>query len=75
MLAAWWVMPAHGCLPDVADKTGLTRGFVQALGLDRVRRPAHEPGRVAVDLAVLLADGGEAIADVAKVRRVPSRCQ
>ena len=43
-------------LTDLADKTGLTRGFVQALGLDRVRRSAHEPGRVAVDLAVLLAD-------------------
>jgi hypothetical protein len=46
-------------LTDLADKTGLTSGFVQALGLDRVRRPVHEPGRVAVDLAVLLAEGGE----------------
>jgi Transposase DDE domain group 1 len=56
-------------LTDLADKTGLTSGFVQALGLDRVRRPAHEPGRVAVDLAVLLADGGEAIADLAVLRQ------
>ena len=55
-------------LTDLADKTGLTSGFVQALGLDRVRRPTHEPGRVAVDLAVLLADGGEAIADLAVLR-------
>jgi hypothetical protein len=58
-------------LTDLADKTGLSRGFVQALGLDRVRRPAHEPGRVAVDLAVLLADGGEAIADLAVLRQQP----
>jgi len=58
-------------LTDLADKTGLTRGFVQALGLDRVRRSAHEPGRVAVDLAVLLADGGEAIADLAVLRQQP----
>ena len=58
-------------LTDLADKTGLTSGFVQALGLDRVRRPAHEPGRVAVDLAVLLADGGEAIADLAVLRQQP----
>lgn len=58
-------------LTDLADKTGLTSGFVQALGLDRVRRPAHEPGRVAVDLAVLLADGGEAIADLAMLRQQP----
>jgi hypothetical protein len=56
-------------LTDLADKTGLTSGFVQALGLDRVRRAAHEPGRVAVDLAVLLADGGEAIADLAVLRQ------
>jgi hypothetical protein len=58
-------------LTDLADKTGLTSGFVHALGLDRVRRPAHEPGRVAVDLAVLLADGGEAIADLAVLRQQP----
>lgn len=58
-------------LTDLADKTGLTRGFVQALGLERLRRSAHEPGRVAVDLAVLLADGGEAIADLAVLRQQP----
>jgi hypothetical protein len=58
-------------LTDLADRTGLTGGFVQALGLDRVRRPAHEPGRVVVDLAVLLADGGEAIADLAVLRQQP----
>lgn len=49
----------------------MTSGFVQALGLDRQRRPTHEPGRVAVDLAVLLADGGEAIADLAVLRQQP----
>jgi hypothetical protein len=59
-------------LTDLADKTGLTGGFVQALGLDRVRRPAHEPGRVAVDLAVLLAGGGEAISDLVVLRQQPS---
>ena len=59
-------------LTDLADKTGLTSGFVEALGLDRVRRSAHEPGRVAIDLAVLLADGGEAIADLAVLRQQPA---
>jgi hypothetical protein len=58
-------------LADLADKTGLTRGFIRALGLDRGRRSAHEPGRVAVDLAVFLADGGEAIADWAVLREQP----
>jgi hypothetical protein len=47
-LAVWSVTLGARLLTDLADKTGLTSGFVQALGLDRVRRPAHEPGRVAV---------------------------
>jgi hypothetical protein len=58
-------------LADLADKTGLTSGFIQALGLGRQRRSAHDPGRVAIDLAVLLADGGEAIADLAVLRQQP----
>ena len=58
-------------LADLADKTGLTSGFIEALGLGRQRRSAHDPGRVAVDLAVLLADGGEAIADLAVLRQQP----
>ncbi|MEV7624089.1 IS1380 family transposase [Actinoplanes sp. NPDC089786] len=59
-------------LTDLAEKAGLTSGFVEALGLGRVRRSAYEPGRVAVDLAVLLADGGEAISDLAVLRQQPS---
>jgi hypothetical protein len=55
-------------LADVADKTGLTRHFIDALGLGRQRRSAHDPGRVAVDLAVLLADGGQAITDLGVLR-------
>jgi hypothetical protein len=58
-------------LADLADRTGLTSGFIQALALGRQRRSAHDPGRVAVDLAVLLADGGEAIADLAVLRQQP----
>jgi len=58
-------------LTGLADKTGLTRSFIQALGLERQRRSAHEPGRVAVDLAVLLADGGETIAELGVLRQQP----
>jgi hypothetical protein len=58
-------------LTDLADKTGVTSGFSQALGVGRVRRSAHDPGRVAVDLAVLLADGGETISDLAVLRQQP----
>jgi hypothetical protein len=53
---------------DLADATGLTAAFSDALAPLRVRRSGHDPGRVAVDLAVMLADGGEAIADLAVLR-------
>jgi hypothetical protein len=55
-------------LADVADATGLTGGFGEALAGVRQRRGGHDPGRVAVDLAVMIADGGQAIADLAVLR-------
>jgi Transposase DDE domain group 1 len=55
-------------LVDLADATGLTAAFGDALAPLRVRQSGHDPGRVAVDLAVMLADGGEAIADLAVLR-------
>jgi hypothetical protein len=55
-------------LADLADATGLTGAFSDALAGLRVRQSGHEPGRVAVDLAVMLADGGETIADLAVLR-------
>jgi hypothetical protein len=55
-------------LADLADATGLTAGFSGALARLRVRQGGHDPGRVAVDLAVMLADGGEMIADLAVLR-------
>jgi hypothetical protein len=55
-------------LADVADATGLTVAFGGALAGLRQRRSGHDPGRVAVDLAVMIADGGEAIADLAVLR-------
>jgi hypothetical protein len=51
----------------LAERVGLTRGLSGAL----VRRsfvPVHDRGQVLVDVAVLLADGGEAIADVEVLR-------
>jgi hypothetical protein len=59
-------------LADVADATGLTGAFGQALGRLRTRRSGHDPGRVAVDVAVMLADGGQAIADLAVLRDQPA---
>jgi hypothetical protein len=55
-------------LADLADATGLSAAFGDALAPLRVRQSGHDPGRVAVDLAVMLADGGEAIADLAVLR-------
>jgi hypothetical protein len=55
-------------LADLADVTGLTSAFSLALAKLRQRRSSHDPGRIAVDLAVMLADGGEAIADLAVLR-------
>ena len=55
-------------LADVADATGLTGAFGDALAGLRRRQGGHDPGRVAVDVAVMLADGGEAIADLAVLR-------
>ncbi|MGS2620178.1 IS1380 family transposase [Micromonospora sp. LZ34] len=55
-------------LADLADATGLTSAFSRALAGLRQRQRGHDPGRIAVDLAVMLADGGEAIADLAVLR-------
>jgi hypothetical protein len=55
----------------LADRSGLT-GALSA-GLARHRRwPVHDRGRVLVDLAVMIADGGEAICDI-DVLRHPAR--
>ena len=59
-------------LADLAEVTGLRRGFSEALGSLRQRESGHDPGRVAVDVAVMLADGGEAIADLAVLRDQPA---
>ncbi|MFI5689651.1 transposase [Streptomyces sp. NPDC051636] len=52
-------------LADLTEATGLTGFFTNALHRLRPRGTGHDPGRLAIDLAVMLADGGEAIADLA----------
>jgi hypothetical protein len=58
-------------LADLAEVCGLTGAFSEALAAVRRRRSVHDPGRVLVDLAVMLADGGEAISDLAVLRDQP----
>lgn len=51
----------------LADRTGLTRELSRALTRASFT-PVHDRGRVLVDVAVMLADGGEAIADIDVLR-------
>lgn len=55
-------------LGDVAAACGLDARLGEVAGRGRLRRSVHEPGRVLTDLAVSLADGGEAISDLAVLR-------
>lgn len=59
-------------LAGMADRSGLTDAFSEALAGLRERRSGHDPGRVLTDLAVLLADGGRAISDLAVLRDQPA---
>lgn len=59
-------------LCDLADAFGLTRGLSVAMAATKQRRRGHDRGRVLVDLAVMLADGGEAISDLAALRDQPN---
>jgi hypothetical protein len=54
----------------LADRTGLTGQLSLALAR-RGWWPAHDRGRVLTDLAVMIAGGGEAIADIDTLRHQP----
>ncbi len=54
-------------LARVADKTGLTRALSGALGEPGLRAGSHDRGAVIRDLAVMLADGGDCLADLRAV--------
>jgi len=51
----------------VGDRTGLTGQLSKALAR-RSFVPVHDRGRVLVDVAVMIGDGGEAIADIEVLR-------
>ncbi len=54
-------------LAQVADKSGLTRALGVAVGEPGLRAGSHDRGRVIRDLAVMLADGGDCLADLRAV--------
>ncbi len=55
-------------LTELADRLGLTDGLSVAMAPTRERPSAHDPGRVLRDLAVMLADGGDCLADLGALR-------
>jgi Transposase DDE domain group 1 len=57
-----------GLLAEAADRLGLTGALSEGLAGMRERRGVHDPGRVVRDLAVMLADGGDCLADLRNVR-------
>ncbi len=58
-------------LVGLADRLGLTDGLGEAMAPTRQRPSAHDPGRVLRDLAVMLADGGDCLADLGAIRDQP----
>jgi hypothetical protein len=54
-------------LTGLSDRIGLTAGLVSGLHVHS-RKVAHEPGRIARDIAVMLADGGDCLTDLGALR-------
>lgn len=55
-------------LVQVADETGLTRALSRELRVLQLRAGSHDRGVVVRDLAVMLVDGGDCLADLRAVR-------
>ena len=55
----------------IAQRLGLTDGLSGALAGTRERRSGHDPGRVLCDLAVMAADGGWCVSDIAVLAGQP----
>lgn len=59
-------------LADLAERSGLGAELSAAFETPIVRgRRRHAPGDVLVDLAVMLADGGERVSDLKVLRNQP----
>lgn len=59
-------------LTRTAVVTGLARGLSRALSPWRKRLAVHDPGKIVSDLAIMLALGGDCLADVALLRGEPA---
>lgn len=56
---------------ELAARLGLERELSLALGVLFKRRPRHDPGRVLVDLATMLIDGGDCVSDLGALADQP----
>jgi len=59
-------------LVGLADRVGLSGGLSGAMDGLRRRRSRHDPGRTLRDLAVMVADGGDCLADLRALRDRPT---
>jgi hypothetical protein len=55
-----------------AQRLGLTDGLSRALAGTRERHSSHDPDRVLCDLAVMAADGGRCVSDLAALAGQPA---
>jgi hypothetical protein len=58
-------------LPELAARLGLDGELSEALAHLFRRRPQHDPGRVLVDLATTLIDGGDCVSDLGVLAEQP----
>ena len=58
-------------LSELADAVDLTVGLSVAMAPTKQRRRGYDRGEVLVDLAVMIADGGDAISDLVVLRNQP----
>lgn len=59
-------------LCDLADRLGLTGELSRVMAATTERRRVHDRGRLLVDVAVMLADGGTCVSDLAVLRDQPA---
>lgn len=58
-------------LGELADRTSLSCGYSTAVAWAGERAPVHDRGRLLAQVAVMLAGGGECVADMAALRDQP----
>jgi hypothetical protein len=57
---------------ELAARLGLERELSDGLARLFVRRPLHDPGRVLIDLATMLIDGGDCVSDLGVLAEQPA---